>query len=90
MGKKSKSARHVKKMAEKRAAKAAKRALYESNAKSGKGKAKHKIESQINPLTNSHAMENCGNVGCKRCFPRTNTRTVGKKTYIVTSVASAS
>ena len=70
MGKKSKSARSDAKRAEKHAAKAARTALYASQAKANKkqtnsndGTAKSYIK---------HAIDNCGNPGCKRCYPQLN------------------
>ncbi len=67
MGKKSKSARSDAKRAERHTAKAARTALYASQAKSNKkqmsrgdGTAKSFIR---------HAIANCGNPGCKRCQP---------------------
>jgi len=67
MGKKSRSARHVKKMAEKRAAKNAKRALYESAAQKGKTK-KHGDKKSSSILKGSHPQNPCGNPACKKCY----------------------
>jgi hypothetical protein len=67
MGKKSKSARSDAKRAEKHAAKAARSALYTSQAKSNK---RQKSQGDGTAKTHvSHAIANCGNPGCKRCQP---------------------
>jgi hypothetical protein len=68
MGKKSKSARSDAKRAEKHAAKAARTALYASQAKSNK-KQVSQSDGTAKSLT-SHAISNCGNPGCERCQPR--------------------
>lgn len=58
---------------EKTKKKAAKKALYASyslhsdNSKRSKIKARKK--QGASPLKHTHAMVNCGNVGCKNCFP---------------------
>jgi hypothetical protein len=68
MGKKSKSARSDAKRAEKHAAKAARTALYASQAKSNK---RQKSSSDGTAKSFSrHAISNCGNPGCKRCYPQ--------------------
>jgi hypothetical protein len=67
MGKKSKSARTDAKRAERHAAKAARSALYTSQAHANK-----KQTSQSDGTAKSrttHAIANCGNPGCKRCQP---------------------
>ena len=67
MGKRSKSARSDAKKAEKHAAKAARMALYSSQAKANK-----RQTSQGDGTAKSfasHAIANCGNPGCKRCYP---------------------
>jgi hypothetical protein len=67
MGKKSKSARSDAKRAERHAAKAARTALYASQAKANK---RQKSASDGTAKTFiSHAIANCGNPGCKRCQP---------------------
>ena len=67
MGKKSKSARSEVKRAEKHAAKAARTALYASQAKSNK-KQRSSSDGTAKSFI-SHAIANCGNPGCKRCQP---------------------
>jgi hypothetical protein len=67
MGKKSKSARSDAKRAERHAAKAARTALYASQAKSNK-KQTSSSDGTAKSFT-SHAISNCGNPGCKRCYP---------------------
>ena len=67
MGKKSKSARSDAKRAERHAAKAARTALYASQAKSNK-KQTSRGDGTAKSFA-SHAIANCGNPGCKRCYP---------------------
>jgi hypothetical protein len=67
MGKKSKSARSDAKRAERHAAKAARSALYASQAQSNKRQTS-RSDGTAKSLT-SHAISNCGNPGCKRCQP---------------------
>lgn len=54
----------------KRAAKAAKRALYASYAGTGRRAKKQGRKAEMNPQRGNHAMLICGNVGCERCFPQ--------------------
>jgi hypothetical protein len=68
MGKKSKSARADAKRAERHAAKAARTALYASQAKSNKRQTSSG-DGTAKSFT-SHAISNCGNPGCKRCYPQ--------------------
>ena len=71
MGKKSKGIRHVKRMAEKRRAKAARAALYRSRA--GTSLKASKIRRRLGALVkwpvrrHRHLVDNCGNPGCKKC-----------------------
>jgi hypothetical protein len=67
MGKKSKSARSDAKRAERHAAKAARSALYASQAKANKRQTSSS-DGTAKSFT-SHAIANCGNPGCKRCNP---------------------
>jgi hypothetical protein len=68
MGKKPKSARSDAKRAEKHAAKAARTALYSSQAKSNK-KQVSRSDGTAKTFTR-HAISNCGNPGCNRCYPQ--------------------
>ena len=68
MGKKSKSARSDAKRAERHAAKAARSALYASQAKANK-KQMSSSDGTAKSFT-SHAISDCGNPGCKRCHPQ--------------------
>jgi hypothetical protein len=68
MGKKSKSARSDAKKAERHAAKAARTALYTSQAKANKRQTSRTDGTAKSSI--SHAIANCGNPGCKRCQPR--------------------
>ena len=56
------------KRAERHAAKAARTALYASQAKSNK-KQKSSSDGTAKSFS-SHAISNCGNPGCKRCYPQ--------------------
>lgn len=69
MSKKSKTARAIKRKAEKRARKEAQRAKYQAYANSGdnskrKARKNHKKEG-VTPT--KHMDANCGNVGCMKC-----------------------
>ena len=70
MGNASRKRKHGEKMSRRRAAKAAKKAKYLALAgtskKAKRQKTKHKM---ISNKKHAHVMANCGNVGCKRCFP---------------------
>lgn len=72
MGKaaKTRAAEQRKKM--KRSRKEQQRALYESYKKAGTNKkSKRSLASAKRTVkVNKHAIANCGNVGCSRCFPR--------------------
>jgi len=67
MGKKSKSARADAKRAERHAAKAARSALYTSQANANK-KQTSRGDGSVRSSTR-HAIANCGNPGCKHCQP---------------------
>jgi hypothetical protein len=66
--------KHAKKMAQKRAAKAAKRALYASMAGSSRKHKKilsrSKLVTRFNPNKHKHLIDDCGNPGCKKCYPQ--------------------
>lgn len=66
----SKKSKHESKMKRKRAEKATKKAKYAALAgtskKAKRQKIKHKMPSN---LKGSHAMANCGNIGCGKCYP---------------------
>jgi hypothetical protein len=88
-GKAKRAAAHKKKMADKRAAKAARRALYASlrgtSKKNKKRNMKRKGEARFNswsPRKHKHLVENCGNPGCLRCFPRLNLRFYAHKIVV--------
>lgn len=68
-----KQRKHKEKMARKRATKAAKRTKYAALAGTSK-KAKRQVKRKSGPSNGKHAhlMLNCGNIGCKKCFPRLN------------------
>lgn len=68
----SKNTRHVEKMKKKRALKETKRTKYASLAGSSKKAKRQQAASRKNAtktVKHAHAMANCGNVGCTRCFP---------------------
>ena len=77
MGKAGKKRKHDEKMKLKRAAKAAKKAAYAAMAGTSK-KAKRQTHRKKKPsvLKGSHAMADCGNVGCKQCYPHLNRRRI--------------
>lgn len=68
-----KQAKHKKKMAAKRAAKAARHALYKSYAESGNNQKskRNKLRSKRKATVRNsrHALGPCNNVGCKKCSP---------------------
>ena len=71
-GKAKRAAAHKKKMTDKRAAKAAKRALYASMRGTSKKNKKQNGRGEFNnfsPKKHRHLMEDCGNSGCQRCYP---------------------
>ena len=72
MGRAGKTRRHDHKMKAKRAAKVAKRAAYA--ALRGTSKKSKKIKARAsNAFSNAkhrHLIDNCGNIGCARCFPQ--------------------
>ncbi len=57
---------HEARMKEKRSRKAAKAALYWSYAGTGK---RRKKQGRLSVVRFNHAVDNCGNVGCKKCYP---------------------
>jgi len=70
MGKTAKRMRSDKKKQEKRRFKLARRAFYESLRGTSKNKKrKGKCVANNHPKWSSCHEDNCGNIGCKRCFP---------------------
>lgn len=68
MGKKSRKLRHSQKMARKRTAKATRRAAYAALAGTSR-KAKRRYGSTMpSGRKHAHAMVDCGNIGCRRCY----------------------
>ena len=67
MGKAGKKRRSAERMKRKRAEKERKKALYASYAGTGRRAAKRK--STVKAGAFDHATSNCGNVGCKKCYP---------------------
>lgn len=63
--------RHAVKMARKRALKAARRAQYAALAGTSLRR-KRQVTGSTPPsgAKHSHAMPNCGNAGCRKCYPR--------------------
>jgi hypothetical protein len=75
VGKSSKARKHNEKMKRKRAEKAAKRAQYAALA--GTSKKSKKINRRARSTVSgtykgAHIMSDCGNPGCKRCYPKLN------------------
>ena len=71
MGRLGRAKRHDKKMRARRAAKNAKKALYASlkgTSKKGK-KVRARTRTGASPGKHRHLVENCGNIGCSKCFP---------------------
>ena len=71
MGHAGKARRHDSKMRARRAAKAAKKAAYA--AMRGTSKKSKKISSRSKGASShkhQHLIDNCGNIGCSRCFPQ--------------------
>lgn len=76
MSKKSKKAASDIKRRKKASAKAAQSAKYESYRDSGKNaKSKrflNKVKDSSKMRAHNHPYGNCGNIGCKKCFPQYN------------------
>lgn len=73
MSKVARKLRHSKIMAEKRAVKSRRRALYASLAgtsRKTKRKRVNRGQKQRTIWKHAHTMTDCGNVGCNRCYPR--------------------
>ncbi len=66
----SKGLKHGQKMARKRAVKAARKSAYEALAGSSKKKKRQGKSGGLSPMRGCHVMTDCGNAGCKRCYPR--------------------
>ena len=69
-GKAKRAAAHKKKMSDKRAGKAAKRALYASMRGTSKKNKKRNSKGRFNNFSatkHKHLMEKCGNTGCPKC-----------------------
>ena len=71
MGKAGRKSKHDEKMKKKRALKAQKKAAYLALAGTGKRKKKRASQSKVSGIyKHAHIMADCGNPGCKRCYPR--------------------
>lgn len=70
MSKSSRKRRTEEKKKLKRAAKSARKAFYASLAGTGKRKKKQNQSKGQTAQRGNHAMLNCGNVGCEKCFPQ--------------------
>lgn len=73
MSKRSKNAKAAQRKARKRSAKEARKALYASYAQQGR-KANNSGDAIGGPTKDrgNHVMKDCGNPGCKRCYPQFN------------------
>jgi hypothetical protein len=70
MGKRSRSLRHEKKLNERKAEKAAKKASYAALAVAHRLKNPNKTRRKKKTVTvRKHLIANCGNVGCEKCAP---------------------
>ena len=93
MGRKAKGQRATARKQQRKAAKLAQINLYASFAKAGKlkGSKRQKRKSKASaPTKHAHLVANCGNPGCKRCFPQL--RIAGQtflRTNRITSVPQA-
>lgn len=75
MGKTGRAKKHEDRMKQKRALKAAKKAKYLALAGTSKkskncAKRARALGAKEKNYKHAHRVANCGNVGCKRCFPR--------------------
>jgi len=70
MGAASKKRRAEKRKAAKKQMKAAKKALYASYAGTGRRRKKQPRAGSGVKKSGHEGSSNCGNVGCKRCFPQ--------------------
>ena len=72
MGAKAKKARAQKRKLRKKAVKDARRALYRSYAAQGKERARGRRRGKTGPTPGkgNHYVVDCGNPGCKACFPQ--------------------
>lgn len=68
MSKSGRKSHSEKRKAMKKAAKAARRALYESYSKIGRNRKKD--NQGITGVAFNHEVDKCGNPGCKKCYPR--------------------
>lgn len=78
MGNAARRRRHDQKMRMKRAAKAAKRTAYA--ALRGTSRKAKKLRGRSRTSAGGkhlHRIENCGNIGCKRCFPQFSLEALG-------------
>ncbi len=68
MGKAGKRSRSEKRKMQKKAKKAAKAALYHSYAE--QGRSNKRARGTLSTGKGNHTTACCGNVGCRKCFPR--------------------
>ena len=80
MGLAGKGRRAEQRKKQKASKKAARKAQYEAYAKSGKSSKRSRRRSRLAPkMGGAHAVSDCGNVGCHRCYPRDYNLPNGKK-----------
>lgn len=72
MSKSARKRKHDTKMARKRVAKAARKAAYKALAGTSKRRKRQTQKTGPTSIKGMHAMANCGNIGCARCFPQFN------------------
>jgi len=71
MGKTGRKSKHETKMKKKKALKAQKRAAYAALAGTSRKNKKRVVKRLLSGiLKHAHAMANCGNVGCEKCYPK--------------------
>lgn len=76
-----KQKKHQEKMKRKRAIKAQRRSAYAAMAGTSKKKKRQNIKSGATVGKKAHLMANCGNTGCKKCYPLLNPGSLNGKTH---------
>jgi len=80
MGSSGKKLKHAQKMARKRAIKAARKSKYAALAGTSKKKKRQVKSGAVSVYRKAHSMTDCGNPGCKKCYPILNAAKFGKRT----------
>jgi hypothetical protein len=77
----SKGLKHAQKMARKKNVKAARKAAYAALAGTSKKKKRQGGGSGPTAQRGNHIMADCGNPGCKKCYPQLNRSSLNGKTH---------